>query len=92
MKKYNKLLGSSVDPYKFSMTARGVLRMIIPIAMSLTPFLSVNPQELTGLFDSLNGLLDSIDTLIAAGLGVWSSFEIVVGAARKLSIKFGFYK
>ena len=86
MTKYNKLIASSVDPYRFSMTARGVLRLLIPVAMSLAPFLSVDPQELTDVFDSVNGLLDSADTLVAAGLMFWGSFEVVVGAVRKLGV------
>jgi len=86
MKKYHKLLGSSVDPYKLSMTIRGVLRILIPVAMSLAPFLSVDPQDLTDLFNSVDGLINSVDTLIAAGLGVWAGIEVVIGAVRKLAV------
>ena len=84
--KYPKLLGSSVNPHKLSMTIRGILRLLIPVAMSLAPFLSVDPQELTDVFDSVNGLLDSADTLVAAGLMFWGSFEVVIGAVRKLAV------
>lgn len=86
MKKYNKLIASSVNSERISLTIRGTLRLLIPVAMSLAPFLSVDPQELTDMFDSVNALLDSADTLVAAGLAFWGSFEVVIGAVRKLAV------
>ena len=81
-KKYG-VFSSSVDPQKLSMTIRGALKMLVPVAMSLAPFLSVDPADLTTLFDSFEGALNSVDTLIAAGLGAWAAFEVVWGAIRK---------
>ena len=81
-KKYG-VFSSSVDPQKLSMTIRGALKMLVPVAMSLAPFLSVDPADLTALFDSFEGALNSVDTLIAAGLGAWAAFEVVWGAIRK---------
>jgi hypothetical protein len=92
MNKYNKLVASSVDPYKFSMTARGVLRLLIPVAMALAPFLSVSPDDLTAVFESFEGLLNSLDTLVAAGIGVYAAYEVVWGAFRKIMVKRGLIK
>ena len=85
------MFSSSADVNKFSMTARGVLRMIIPVAMSLAPFFSVDTTDLKTLFDSGTSLLDSLDTLVAAGLGAWASFEIVIGGIRKIAVGLGLY-
>ena len=92
MNKYPKLLASSVDPYKFSMTARGVLRMAVPVIMALAPLLSVNVDDLNNVFNSVNSFLDSLDTLIAAGLALWASFEVIVGALRKIAVTLGWMK
>ena len=92
MKKYNKLIASSVDPEKISLTIRGILRLLIPVAMSLAPFLSVNPDDLTAMFESFEGLLNSVDTLIAAGLGVYAAYEVAWGAFRKIMVKRGLIK
>jgi hypothetical protein len=86
-KKYG-VFSSSVDPQKLSMTIRGVLKMLVPVAMSLAPFLSVDPADLRALFDSFEGALNSVDTLIAAGLGAWGAIEAIVGAGRKIAVKF----
>lgn len=90
--KYPKYLGSSVDPYKLSTTIRGVLRMVIPVAMALAPFLSVSPDDLTAVFESFEGLLNSLDTLVAAGIGVYAAYEVAWGAFRKIMVKRGLIK
>lgn len=89
-KNYPAVLASSVDPKQLSLTIRGVLKMLIPVAMSLAPFLSVSPADLDGAFSSLYAFLDSFDTLVAAALALWAAGEVVVGAVRKVVVVLGF--
>ena len=85
-RKYKAIFASSVDPHEFSMTVRGLLVAIVPVAMSLAPFFSIDPVLLEDLFGSVEGFLNSLDTLIVAVSAAWAGVEIVVGASRKILV------
>ena len=90
--KYPKVFASSVDPYKLSMTIKGVLKNVAAISLVLAPFLNVNTGDVTHLFDSLDAFLSSLDTLVVAGLAIWGTAQAVVGAVRKILVATGVIK
>lgn len=83
-KKYPKLLGSSVDPYKLASTWRGILKSVAAVALSLSPFLNVSVEDINTLFDSLDQFLAGLDTATVSVLAVWGLLQTVLGAARKI--------
>lgn len=76
-----KLLGSSVDPTKLSLTIKGVLLGIVAI---ITPILIFYGYDVAQL--DLNGLVDMIINSVQAIVLAVSAVMTVWGAIRKIYI------
>ena len=90
--KYPKLLGSSVDPYKLSLTIKGVLKTVAAVVLALAPFMNIGTDEINAVLDSLDAFLSGLDSLLVAALALWGAGEAVVGAVRKLAVSFKIIK
>lgn len=79
--KYPKLLGSSIDPYKLSMTIKGLIIGAIPVLVLLGRLTGVDLDPGT-----LNDLADSAEnTILIIGTAV-SSVVTLVGVIRKIAV------
>jgi len=75
MKNVPEVLRSSVDPQKMSLTIKGILLGLVPLAILITARLGYNLVE--------NDLLLLIDSSIA----LLSAFFVVCGLIRKIVVK-----
>ena len=87
--KYPKLLGSSVNPEKLSLTIKGVLKTALAIALAFGPILNINTEDINHLFDSLSAFVVGVDSAIVMGLALWGSLQTIRGAIRKVVVKRG---
>lgn len=85
--KYSKLLGSSVDPQKLSLTVKGVIVGAIPIIGVLVQLFGVS---LSG--ELLNDLAESVGSLILQIGSTLSAIMITVGIIRKILVATGLVK
>lgn len=85
--KYPKVFASSVDPYKLSLTVKGILTAIIPVILVLAPFF-----HWTVTANDFDNLTKSIEAVILAGTALFSAALIVWGVIRKIVVGFGWIK
>ena len=85
--KYPKLLSSSVDPQKLSLTVKGVIVGAIPVIMFLAPLFGVNLSD--GI---LNDLAESVGNVILQVGATVSAAMVVVGVVRKILVAVGWKK
>ncbi len=83
---YPKMLASAVDPYKLSLTIKGILTGLIPVVLVLAPMFHWTVTQSD--FDSLTSAIQSI---IVSGTAVVSGAMIVWGLVRKLLVAFNLY-
>jgi hypothetical protein len=81
--KHPKLLGSSVDPTKLSLTVKGILLCVVGI---ITPLLigwgyDVAQMDLNGLVDLIVNAVQAVAIAVSAVMTVW-------GAVRKIYVNF----
>jgi len=80
----NKYLSSSVDPSKLSLTVKGILVGIVPVAILLAKFKGVELAE-----GDLQPFIDSVGNVILMTGAALSAVWTIYGAARKLWVRFG---
>lgn len=92
--KYPAGLASSVDPYKLSLTIKGVLTAIIPLVLTLAPFFnwSVTADDFKNLTDSVDGFFKAVEAIIVAGTALVSAALVVWGVLRKILVAVGIIK
>lgn len=71
---WNKFITSSADPDQVSLTIRGFLLSILPIAMLLTGI----PEA------ELNVIVDVITDVVFWGTGLVSAIQVLYGLVRKI--------
>ena len=69
----NKLIRSSVDPTKLSMTFRGFLVALVPLIIMVT---GLNP-------DTVNSIADMLVEIVFIGATFYSSVLVLIGLIRK---------
>lgn len=73
---FDKLITSSVDPTKLSLTIRGFLVALIPLIIVFT-----------GLSEAdVNGLVDGIVNIVFLATSLYSAGAMVVGLLRKAKL------
>ena len=79
--KYPKLLASSINPAKVSMTVKGVLAAIVPLILVLAPMFnwSVNADDFKNLTSAIEAVIVAITGAVSAGM-------ILYGVIRKLLV------
>ena len=92
--KYPKVLGSSIDPYKLSLTIKGILTAIIPVILVLAPMFnwSVNQSDFENLTKGVDGFFDALQAVIVAGTAVVSAAMVIWGVLRKILVGVGVIK
>lgn len=82
-----KILVSSVDPQKVSLTVKGFILAALPVVITIAGLthLNLGQQEITGL---ANGIID----FIASMASLASAAMIVYGLARKMLVEIGAIK
>ena len=85
---YPKLLGSSVDRFKLSMTIKGILTAIVPMILVLAPMFgwTVNQEDFTNLTNGIDGLIDAVQAAVVAVTAVVSTIMIIWGVLRKIFV------
>ena len=73
---WNKLITSSADPKKISLTVRGFLIAVAPIAMLL---LGVNDIQ-------FNEAVDAVVNVVFLGTSLWSAVWVLYGTIRKVKL------
>ncbi len=79
----NKLLASSVDPEKLSLTVKGVLGGAATLILLLATSFGVSVSQ-----GDLQTAIDGIGDLIVAIGGIVSTAAVVYGAVRKIVVAF----
>lgn len=92
--KYPKLFASSVDPYKLSLTVKGVLTAVVPLMLTLAPFFgwSVSAEDFKNLTDGVDGFFKALEAVIVAGTALVSATMVVWGVLRKVLVAIGAIK
>jgi hypothetical protein len=79
--KYPKVLGSSIDPYKLSLTIKGFLTAIIPLILVLAPMFKWSVTA-----DDFDNLTKGIEAIIVAGTALFAAGQILWGVVRKILV------
>lgn len=74
----NKFLASSIDPEKLSLTVKGILVGLIPLALIVFP--EITQIELQGAVDGIVNVIISVSIAISA-------LATLMGALRKIVVK-----
>jgi len=72
----NKFLASSVDPSKLSLTIKGILLGILPIFLVVTGMTE----------ETIQPIIDAIVQIVFLGTSFVSTFQIVYGLIRKITV------
>lgn len=75
----NRLLGSSVDPNKISLTIKSVVKGLITLAAVL------GLNQITG---DVQAIGDNLVELVGVGMMAYNSIEAIYGAGRKIFMYF----
>jgi len=83
----NKILASSVNPEKLSLTIKGVILAAVSVAITITGIthLNLGQTDITALGDSLINLVNIALQLVSAAFVVW-------GLLRKIGVALGVVK
>jgi len=83
--KYQKALGSSVDPEKLALTVKGILTGIIPVLIAVTGAFGVhlNLGDLSSLVDSIGDAIIALGVAISAVMTVWGLLLKIVISLKK---------
>lgn len=83
----NKIIASSVNPEKLSLTIKGVIVAVVPIVIAVAGLTKLNlgSADITALGDGLINAVNLMAQLAAA-------IMIVVGVVRKIGIGLGLIK
>jgi len=74
----NKIFASSIDPEELSLTVKGVLVGLVPLALVVFP--DVTQIELQGAIDGIINVIIAVSAVIAA-------VTTLIGAGRKIIVK-----
>ncbi len=78
----NKLLASSVNPEKLSLTIKGILGAVATIVIYFATFKGVEITQ-----GELQSIIDNVGGIVVAIGGVVSSIAFVYGAIRKIVVQ-----
>lgn len=83
-----KVLQSSVDRRKLSMTIRGLVSSAVPIVLIMAPVFgwSVSADDFKNLTGGIDGLFQAVEGIILAVTGAVSAYWVLWGATRKLLV------
>ena len=86
---YHKLLGSSVDPNKLSMTVKGILTAIVPIILMFAPMFQwqITPEDFNDFSQGLESLIVAVTAAISAWLIVWGALRKILVATGVMKVK-----
>lgn len=79
----NKLLASSTDPKQLSLTVKGFLILLIPIA---TLVIKLAGGEVSN--ETLQTIIDNIADIVFFSSSILSLIAMIVGAVRKIAKSF----